>query len=272
MRITLNLATRPFADLGPAMKRLRIGMGVLAFLAILLGIGLHAIHQKAEAVRARDHSLDGQIARITWERQSYTDLMHQPDNAQVLKQAAALNTMFDDKAFSWTLAMEDLETVLPGGVQATMLEPARQKDGHITLHLQVLGPRDKAVDLVRNLEHSRRFLLPRIVGENAEGSDRPGQHLEPVSASNRVQFDVLAEYNPASPEERKTTRKPAAKSEGLRQLPAHAPRSVRPLPLPAVVPGRSPYTGAVQPAHRRPRNPIAAPRQVPPVNRPGGPQ
>ena len=36
MRITLNLATRPFADLGPAMKRLRIGMGVLAFLAILL--------------------------------------------------------------------------------------------------------------------------------------------------------------------------------------------------------------------------------------------
>ena len=34
MRVTLNLATRPFADLGPAIKRLRIGMGVLA-----LGLG-----------------------------------------------------------------------------------------------------------------------------------------------------------------------------------------------------------------------------------------
>ena len=42
MRITLNLATRPFADLGPAIKRLRIGMAVLAGLSILLGLGLPA--------------------------------------------------------------------------------------------------------------------------------------------------------------------------------------------------------------------------------------
>jgi len=34
---------------------------VLALLAILLGIGLHAIHQKAEAARARDHSLDDRL-------------------------------------------------------------------------------------------------------------------------------------------------------------------------------------------------------------------
>lgn len=249
------------------MKRLRIGMGVLVFLAILLGIGLHAIHRKAEAARARDHSLDGQIASITRERQGYTDLMHQPDNAQVLKQAAALNSIFDDKAFSWTLAMEDLETVLPGGVQVTTLEPARQKDGHITLHLQVLGPRDKAVDLVRNLEHSRRFLLPRIVGENAESSDRPGQHLEPVSASNRVQFDVLAEYNPASPGERKSIKKPAQKSSGSQELPAHAPRSVRPLPAPAVVPERPPYSAPVH--SPRPMLPDPSIRPTPP---PGDPQ
>ena len=250
MRITLNLATRPFADLGPAMKRLRIGMGALAFLAILLGIGLHAIHQKAEAARARDHSLDGQIARIARERQGYTDLMHQPDNAQVLKQAAALNTMFDDKAFSWTLAMEDLETVLPGGVQVTTLEPARQKDGHITLHLQVVGPRDKSVDLVSNLEHSRRFLLPRIVGENAESSDRPGQHLEPVSASNRVQFDLLAEYNPAAPGERKAMKKPAEKSTDSQELPTHAPHSIRPVPLSPIAQARPPYTPSTQPGNQ----------------------
>jgi len=269
MRITLNLATRPFADLGPAMKRLRIGMGVLAFLAILLGIGLHAIHQKAEAARARDHSLDGQIASITRERQSYTDLMHQPDNAQVLKQAAALNTMFDDKAFSWTLAMEDLETVLPGGVMVTTLEPARQKDGHITLHLQVLGPRDKAVSLVSNLEHSRRFLLPRIVGENAESSDRPGQRLEPVSASNRVQFDVLAEYNPASPGERKTLRKPASKLDDSKESSTHTPRPIRPTSEPAMTPGRLPYRRPVQPARPGPSNPLAnlpRPVNVPPMN------
>jgi type IV pilus assembly protein PilN len=70
-RITLNLATRPFADLGPAIKRLRIAMAVLAVVAIGLGLGLRALDHQAKLARARDHSLDGQIARITQERQGY---------------------------------------------------------------------------------------------------------------------------------------------------------------------------------------------------------
>src|SRR5215469_10484591 len=139
MRLTLNLATRPFADLGPAIRRLRIGMGILAVLAIAFGLGLHALHHRAEEARAHEHSLDGNIVRITQERQGYQSLMQRPDNAQLLTQADELNKLFDEKAFSWTLAMENLETVLPGGVQVTALEPIRdKKDGHITLRLRVV--------------------------------------------------------------------------------------------------------------------------------------
>src|ERR1700692_2173127 len=126
MRVSINLSTRPFADLAPTLKRLRIMMAVLAVVAIGLGFGLNALHNQAEQARAR-------------ERQSYETLMRLPDNAQVLAQAAALNRLFDEKSFSWTLAMEDLETVLPGGVQVTALEPVRAKDGHITLRLRVVG-------------------------------------------------------------------------------------------------------------------------------------
>jgi type IV pilus assembly protein PilN len=212
MRISLNLATRPFADVGPAIKRLRIAMGVLALVAIGLVLGLRAFDQKAEIARARDHSLDGQIAHIAQERQGYQNLMSEPANVQLLQQAGALNKLFDEKAFSWTLAMEDLETVLPSGVQVTTIEPVRAKDGHITLHLRVIGPRDRAVDLVRNLEHSKRFLLPRIVGENAEATAGAGERLEPVSESNRVNFDLLAEYNPALPGEHRTAKKRAGEN------------------------------------------------------------
>lgn len=213
MQISINLATRPFADLGPVLKRLRITMALMVGVAIGLGVGLHALHSKAEAARARDHSLDGDIARVTHERQGYETMMRQPDNAQVLQQSEVLNKLFDEKAFSWTLAMEDLETVLPGGVQATTLEPTRAKDGQITLRLRVIGPRDKAVDLVQNLEHSRHFLLPRIVGESAEATGGPAEKLEPVSNSNRVNFELLALYNPATLNEQKIAKKTSEGSE-----------------------------------------------------------
>jgi len=234
MRITLNLATRPFTDLGPALKRLRLAIGALAVVAIGLGLGLHAFHQKAEETRAREHSLDAQIVAVAKERQGFQDLMHRPDNAQLLAHAAILNQLFDEKSFSWTLAMEDLETVLPGGVQVSTIEPIRGKDGQITLHLRVIGPRDRAVELVKNLEHSKHFLLPRIVGENAEVTGGPGEQLQPISASSRVNFDLLAEYNPATPGETHSvpksqdTKTPDAKFPDMeKSAPAAAHASLR---------------------------------------------
>jgi type IV pilus assembly protein PilN len=216
MRVSINLSSRPFADLAPTLKRLRIMMAVLAVVAIALGFGLNALHHKAEEARARERTLDGEIARVTHERQSYETLMRQPDNAQVLAQAATLNKLFDEKSFSWTLAMEDLETVLPGGVMASTLEPSRAKDGTITLRLRVIGPRDRAVDLVHNLEHSRHFLLPRIVGESAEAPAGAGQILEPVSISNRVNFELLADYNPSTLGESKSSKKTAESTDEAR--------------------------------------------------------
>jgi type IV pilus assembly protein PilN len=240
MLISLNLATRPFTDLGPALKRLRVGMGILALAAIAMLLGLRAVHNKADEARQRERSLDTQITRVTQERQGYQAMMNRPDNSQLLRQAAALNRLFDDKAFSWTLAMENLETVLPPGVQVSTLEPIRGKDGHITLHLRVVGPHNRSVDLVRNLEHSRRFLQPRIIGETSESSNLPNQRLEPVSASNRFTFDVLADYNPPTPEETRTERKQVVLSsveDQETQAPAQTPsNSMR-------KPARPPYSG-----------------------------
>jgi len=51
MRIALNLATRPFTDLGPAVKRLRIAMAVLAALSLLFLLGLHLFDSQAADAR-----------------------------------------------------------------------------------------------------------------------------------------------------------------------------------------------------------------------------
>jgi len=250
-------------------------MAVLVVIAIGLGFGLRAFDQKATEARARDHSLDGQIARITQERQGFQAMMRQPANAQVLAQSSVLNKLFDQKAFSWTLAMEDLETVLPGGVQVSTLEPVPAKDGHVTLHLRVIGPRDRAIDLVRNLEHSRRFLFPRITGENSvETTARPGEAPEPVSASNRVNFDLLAEYNPALPGERKHAKKSAELKAASEEKPAHPHSNVIMHTYGPVLPTRPNPGQYPPPGQRITTNPTApvlntAPRAPFPAN--GGP-
>jgi type IV pilus assembly protein PilN len=252
MRITLNLATRPFADLAPAIKRLRISMAILAVIAIALLLGLRAVHQKAEQARQREHSLDGQIARINQERQSYQAMMQQPDNAKLLTQADALNKLFNQKAFSWTLAMENLETVLPGGVQVSSIEPTPNKDGHITLKLRVIGAHDRSVELLRNLEHSRRFFQPRIVGETSESGNNANQRLEPVSASNRFTFDLQVEYNPPGPDEKRpvpsSIKAPVTRSE---DSPMPPPDS-NPAPAFTQQRVRKPYSGPAVPTNPRP--------------------
>jgi type IV pilus assembly protein PilN len=108
--------------------------------------------------------------------------------------------------------MMDLENVLPTGVQVTSIEPQATTTGDVIIRLRVSGERDRAVQLVRNLEHSRRFLQPRLSGEASQAreanSQRPnqlaGQFRQPQmnapAAPAGVEFDILANYNPLLPE------------------------------------------------------------------------
>jgi type IV pilus assembly protein PilN len=247
MRISVNLATRHYFDLGPALKRLRIAMAVLVVLGLALGMGLRAVHQKADEARATEARVQSQIDAINQERLGYQNRMRQPENALLLNQVAALNQLFAEKTFSWTLAMEDLETVLPGGVQVVSLEPSRDpKTGRITLKLRVIGARDRADDLVQNLEYSRHFLLPHIVSESSESTGGPNERMEAVSASNRFNFDLLAEYSAAAPVEGKADKKNVKPQAAAQRTEPGAPPPHAIHPLPAAhgqQNGQPPYSG-----------------------------
>jgi len=297
MKITLNLATRPYTDQGPAIKRLRIGMAVLVVILAGLGWGLMHFHQSAQRMAAQEDAVNQSIANIRHEQLSYEAQMQRPANARVLQQAEFLNGLFDEKAFSWTAAMEDLERILPAGVQVTAIEPTRGKDGRITLRLRVSGDRERSVAMVRNMEHSKRFTAPRIAVENAENQVQG--NLQPVRGAgpnaNKVSFDVLAEYSPATPEERKAeiaTQKHLHGGSGAQfnSRPNSRPETrirpgaaVRPSAVPMTRPGYVPPTprAGMQPGMQPGAMPQAMPnrfQQPPgqpspqPLPQPGGPK
>ncbi len=201
MRISLNLATKPFVELRPLLARLRIAMAVLFLLAIGLSLWLQALDTRARSAQAQMNALRDRTAALQGERQRNVARMRQPANAAVLERSQFLNSVFAQKSFSWTAVMMDLERVLPPGVQVTNIEPGITPAGAVNIRLRVSGERDRAVQLVRNLERSSRFVAPHLANEAAQATDPLLQRTAIQAGSTpgappAVQFDILSGYNP----------------------------------------------------------------------------
>ena len=237
MRISINLASRPFVELRPLLARLRLAMVVLALLGVGLGAGLHSLRARARLATAQMDALKAQTVVVEQERAQNEKRMREPRNMGVLERSQFLNALFARKSFSWTAVMMDLERVLPGGVQVTSIEPVIDKTGEVQIRLRVTGDRDRAVQLVRNLERSQRFLAPRLAGESsltAEKARAFGQPGVPVNVSagaeavgNGVEFEIFSGYNPL-PEETAKAAKADQGSADETQPVVHHDRKARP--------------------------------------------
>jgi type IV pilus assembly protein PilN len=241
MRIQLNLASRKFVELGPLYFRLRILFLLLAVTAVPLWLLLATENRKAAEAQARLDAVNHQIHALEQQRQMFQADMRQPQNALVLNQSQFLNQIFAVKAFSWTAVMMDLENVLPSGVQVLAIDPVPTKDGKVTIRLRVSGAHDRGVELVRNLEHSHRFLSPRLARETAENNQN-NRGAEPVSTAGNVNFDLLAEYNPlpeTAEKPVKGTKPPTKPPTTLQAKPRMKPKSKPAIPAaPAPRPAR----------------------------------
>ncbi len=78
----------------------------------------------------------------------------------------------------------------------TSIEPQISKEGDVNIRLRVSGDREQAVQLVRNLETSQRFLLPRLSSEQAQTQEANRSVNGPVTMPGAVQFEILSGYNP----------------------------------------------------------------------------
>ena len=230
MRIQINLASKPFVELRPLFARLRLAMGALALLAVALLVGSHVLSAKAEQATARMNLLTAQTNRVEMATAANQARMRRPENQAVLARVQFLNALFARKAFSWTAVMMDLEHVLPAGVQVTSIDPVISKEGEVTIRLRVTGPRDRAIQLVRNLEVSQRFVDPRLSGEAALAVDKAkaigavpggfqtvgagGAGAAGQDATAGVEFEILSGYNPLAAVKRDRGMQDAAPATG----------------------------------------------------------
>lgn len=242
MKITVNLASQPYVELRPVYARLRTWVAILVVLGVALWFLYHNERGQAAEAMARVTSVQNHVQQLEKQQQSYRTLMQQPKDAAILDQSDFLNGLFRQKAFSWTATMSDLETVLPAGVQVLSIDPIVAKDGHVTIRLRVTGQRDRALDLLRNLEGSKHFALPRLAAEQlANNTGGQGGFQNTNANGNDVNFDILADYRPLPiPVNGKTEEEKPAETEktaeaGAASKPAKAAPAAK---HPAAKPGR----------------------------------
>jgi type IV pilus assembly protein PilN len=196
MRVSVNLATRPFIELRPLFARLRLAAVALVLLAVGLWFGLRVLNAKAAKAQVQMDALKTKTTEFQNERQKNEARMRQPQNMAVLERSQFLNDLFARKSFSWTAVMMDLEKVLPAGVQVTSIEPVISKEGDVNIRLRVAGDRDKGVLLVRNLETSQRFVSPRLASEAAQTQEGNRGAGGPQMVPGAVELEIFSGYNP----------------------------------------------------------------------------
>jgi len=191
MQLNINLASQPYEDSRQFCTYWGTGLGLLALVTALLVF--LAVNGFIEGNRDRQQmsKLKTQLAEFDRERSQAEAMLNQPQNRTVRDQSRFLNDLFARKAFSWTLAFEQLEQVMPAHLHVISIHPGISADNNLELKLVVGGEtREQALDLVRKMESSKHFRQTRIDTEKFETATNAN------NGNDRVQFDIDALYVP----------------------------------------------------------------------------
>jgi type IV pilus assembly protein PilN len=188
MRLDINLATHPYEDVRRFWLRWGSALAGLSLVTLALIIsalmGWRGAAKDRTLIREREH----QIAARDQERVKAEALLNRPENRAVRDRSQFLNDLFEQKSFSWTQVFEDLEHVMPAHLHVVSIQPQTTQQHQLELKLMVAGDsRERALELVRNMENSQHFRQTQIEEEQVSRSATPGDN---------VQFTISSLYIP----------------------------------------------------------------------------
>src|SRR5215467_13478809 len=208
MHIDINLASRPYEDARQFWTRWGTALGVLGLLTLVLLVlditGFVASHHD-RVVMAQTRAL---IADRDRTRAEADRVMNLPENRTTRDQSRYLNQLIERKAFSWTRVLENLEKVMPPRLHVVSISPQLNDDNELALKMSVAGDsRDRAVELERRMEESRRFAQTQITHETFSPQSQNGDNV--LCEMTAIYIPEAAPDMTASPAPAPTGGKPA---------------------------------------------------------------
>lgn len=196
MRVTINLATQPYQDVGAFV--LRWGLGLL-LLALVAGALVYKAAEGWRSTRATSATIateQEQIRKLNDDIAKGRVELNRPQNQDIRLQSAFLNTLIARKAFSWTEAFSTLEKIMPPRIHVVSMAPELDAQNRLTVKMRVAGDsRDSFLTLLRRMESTPEFQDPQPESETQ-------------GKNNQLEFQLSALYVP-SPVSEEPAKEPA---------------------------------------------------------------
>ena len=200
MRLDINLASQPYEDARQFWLRWGTGLVVASILTLMLVVSAVTGWFNARRDHQQIAELRAQIAQRDQKRREAEEFLSRPENRTMRDQSQFINQLIERKSFSWTRVLEDLEKVMPTRVHLVSIHPELNEDNQLAIKMAVAGDsRERAIELARRMEDSRRFIRTYIGQESSRGS----------TTGDAVQLNIEAIYVP----ETVYVQTPAPKSE-----------------------------------------------------------
>ncbi|PYX45025.1 MAG: hypothetical protein DMG79_20130 [Acidobacteria bacterium] len=223
MRLDINLASQPYEDARQFWMRWGGAVGAVAlFTLVLLALDITgwvnarrdrtAIAEKKALIAERDRL-----------RANAEEFLNRQENRNTRDKSQFLNELIERKAFSWTRVLENLEKVMPPRVHLKAISPQLDEDNQLGLKMTVAGDsRDRALELARRMEESRRFAQTQVTNGRSQQS----------TTGDTEEFEIVAVYIPeplaAGPAAQKLETKPETRPKSSAGPKNIAPKNIKP--------------------------------------------
>jgi type IV pilus assembly protein PilN len=184
MRLEINLASRPYEDARQFWMRWGTAVGVIGLLTLMLltldvSGWVNARRDRKAIAEKRALIADRDQIRLGAEQ-----FLNRPENRTTRDESQFLNQLIERKAFSWTRVLESLEKVMPPRLHVVSISPQLDEDNQLALKMVVAGDsRDRAIELAKRMEDSRRFAQTLILRES--------QIQSPTGDSEQVEIAAI---------------------------------------------------------------------------------
>jgi len=187
MRLDINLASQPYEDARQFWMRWGTAVAALGMLTLILFVLDATGYVDARRDRIAMDQKRSLIAERDRLRANAEEFLNRPENRTTRDESQYLNQLIERKAFSWTRVLENLEKVMPPRVHVVSISPQLNDENDLALKMTVAGDsRDRAIELAKRMEESRRFTQTNIIRES---------HIQSQTGDTE-QFELAAIYIP----------------------------------------------------------------------------